>query len=124
MLLQMIKAINTNKSTENVNLLDAMKILAECWYDVNEEIVKKCFTKSRISPKDQGNTQNDLDHWFFELRSNIEKLKSLSIDEILEEFTPEELGNLTVPLLQRNLVYLMSQSLRCYVKLGSQQSRK
>ena len=39
MLLQMIKAINTNKSTENVNLLDAMKILAECWYDVNEEIV-------------------------------------------------------------------------------------
>ena len=124
MLLQMIKAINTNKSTENVNLLDAMKILAECWYDVNEEIVKKCFTKSRISPKDQGNTQNDLDHWFFELRSNIEKLKSLSIDEILEEFTPNEFGHLTVPLLQRNLVYLMSQSSRWCVKLRSQQSRK
>ena len=67
-----------------------MILLTVCKEDVREETVKKCFAKSRISPKDQGNAQNGLDDPFIELRSNIEKLKCLGVDKIPEELTPEE----------------------------------
>ena len=40
----------------------------------------------------------------------MEKLKSLSVDEIPEDLTPEELAISMIPLLQRNLFYLMSQT--------------
>ena len=90
MIQQIIKAIDAIKSIPKVNILDAMKMLTVYWEDVTEETVKKCFTKSHISPKDQANTQNDLDDPFIELRNNIEKLKSLGVNEIPEELTREE----------------------------------
>ena len=49
---QIIKTIDANKSIPKVNVLDAMKMLTVCWEDVTEEIVKKCFAKSRISAED------------------------------------------------------------------------
>ena len=55
--------------------------------------MKKCFTKSRISHKDQANAENVLDDPFIKLRINIEKLKSLGVDEIPEDLTPEEFPN-------------------------------
>ena len=48
--------------------------------------IQKCFTKSRISPNDQANTQN-------EFRENMEELKSLGVDEIPEEVILEEFAN-------------------------------
>ena len=70
-----------------------MKMLAVCWEDVTEETMKKCFAKSRISAEDQASAQNDLDDPFIELRSNMEKLKSLGVAVIPEELTPEEYAN-------------------------------
>ena len=90
---QIIKAIDANKSIPKVNVLDAMKMLTVCWEDVTEETVKKCFTNSRISAEDQASAQNDLDDPFIELRSNIEKLKSLGVVIIPEGLTPEEYAN-------------------------------
>ena len=55
--------------------------------------MKKCFAKSRISAEDQASAQNDLDDPFIELRSNMEKLKSLGVVVIPEELTPEEYVN-------------------------------
>ena len=55
--------------------------------------MKKCFAKSRISAEDQASAQNDLDDPFIELRSNLEKLKSLGVVVIPEELTPEEYVN-------------------------------
>ena len=93
MIQQIIKTIDTNKFIPKVSILDAIKTLTICWEDVTEETVKKCFAKSRISTKDQGNAQNDLDDPFIELRSNMEKLKSPGFDEIPEELTPKEFAN-------------------------------
>ena len=90
---QIIKVIDANKSIPKVNILYAMKMLTVCWEEITEETVKKCFAKSRISPKDQANTKNDLDDPFIELRSNMEKLKSLGADYIREELTPGEFAN-------------------------------
>ena len=90
---QIIKAIDANKSIPKVNVLDAMKMLTLCWEDVTEETVKKGFAKSRISAEDQASAQNDLDGLFIELRSNMEKLKSLGVVVIPEELTPEEYAN-------------------------------
>ena len=93
MIQQIIKAIDENKSIPKVNILDAMKMLTICWENLAEEAVKKCFAKSRISPKDQANARNDPDDPFIELRSNMEKLKSIGADEFPEELTPEEFAN-------------------------------
>ena len=86
---QIVKAIYANKSIPKVNVLDAMKMLTLCWEDVTEETVKKGFAKSRISAEDQASAQNDLDDLFIELRSNMEKLKSLGVVVIPEELIPE-----------------------------------
>ena len=90
---QIIKAIDANKSIPKVNVLDALKMLAVCWEDVTEETVKKCFAESCISAEDQASAQNDLDDPFLELKSNMEKLKSLGIVVIPQELTPEEYAN-------------------------------
>ena len=90
-----------------------MKMLTVCWEDVTEETVKKCFTKSHISPKDQANTQNDLDDPFIELRSNMKKLKSLAVDKIPRELTVEEFANFddtvaaTEPFLSDESIFAM-----------------
>lgn len=111
MIQQIIKAINASKSIPKVSILGVMKMLTIFWEDVIEETVKKCFSKFRISPKDQTNAQNELDDSFFELRSNMDKLKSVGIDEIPEQLTRKKLQISIIPLLQRNLLYLMNQSL-------------
>ena len=90
---QIIKAIDANKSIPKVNVLDALKMLAVCWEDVTEETVKKCFAESCISAEDQASAQNDLDDPFLELKSNMEKLKSLGVVVIPQELTPEEYAN-------------------------------
>ena len=84
---QIIKAVDANKSIPEVNVLDVLKMLTVCWEDVTEE------TESRISAEDQASAQNDLDDPFIELRSNLEKLKSLGVVVILEELSPEEYAN-------------------------------
>ena len=116
MIQQIIKAINASKSIPKVSILGAMKMLTIFWEDVIEETVKKCFSKFRISPKDQTNAQNELDDSFFELRSNMDKLKSVGIDEIPEQLTRKKLQISIIPLLQRNLLYLMNQSLQWCMK--------
>ena len=116
MIQQIIKAIDANKSIPKVNILGAMKMLTIFWEDVIEETVKKCFSKFRISPKDQTNAQNELDDPFFELRSNMDKLKSVGIGEIPEQLTRKNLQISIIPLLQRNLLYLMNQSLQWCMK--------
>ena len=116
MIQQIIKAIDANKSIPKGNILGAMKMLTIFWEDVIEETVKKCFSKFRISPKDQTNAQNELDDSFFELRSNMDKLKSVGIDEIPEQLTRKNLQISIIPLLQRNLLYLMNQSLQWCMK--------
>ena len=116
MIQQIIKAINASKSIPKVSILGAMKMLTIFWEDVIEETVKKCFSKFRISPKDQTNAQNELDDSFFELRSNMDKLKSVGIDEIPEQLTRKNLQISIMPLLQRNLLYLMNQSLQWCMK--------
>ena len=90
---QIIKAIDANKSIRKGNVLDAMKMLTVCWKDVTEETVKKCFAKSHISPQDQTSAQDDLDDPFIELRSDLEKLKALGVDEYPEEISPEEFAS-------------------------------
>ena len=90
---KIIKATDANKSIPKVNILDVMEMVTLCWEDVTEETVKKCFIKFRISSKDQANTHNNLDDPFIELRSNMEKLKSLGVNVIPEELTPEEFAN-------------------------------
>ena len=88
-------------------------MLTVCWEDVTEETVKKCFTKSHISPKDQANAQNDLDDPFIELRSNMKKLKSLAVDKIPRELTVEEFANFddivaaTEPFLSDESIFAM-----------------
>ena len=84
---QIIKAVDANKSIPEVNVLDVLKMLSVCWEDVAEE------TESRISAEDQASAQNDLDDPFIELRSNLEKVKSLGVVVILEELSPEEYAN-------------------------------
>ena len=120
MIQQIIKAIDANKSIPKVNILGAMKMLTIFWEDVIEETVKKCFSKFRISPKDQTNAQNELDDPFFELRSNMDKLKSVGIGEIPEQLTRKNLQISIIPLLQRDLLYLMNQSLQWCMKSRSQ----
>ena len=120
MIQQIIKAIDANKSIPKGNILGAMKMLTIFWEDVIEETVKKCFSKFRISPKDQINAQNELDGPFFELRSNMDKLKSVGIGEIPEQLTRKNLQISIIPLLQRDLLYLMNQSLQWYMKSRSQ----
>ena len=83
-----------------------MKMLAVCWEDVTEETMKKCFAKSHISPQDQTSAQDDLDDPFIELRSDLEKLKFLGVDDYPEEVSPEELQVLMIPLPQQSLCYL------------------
>ena len=90
---QIIEIIDANKSIPKVNVFDAMRMLTICWEDVTKEKMKKCFTKSHISAEDQASAQNDLDDPFIELRSNMEKLKSLSVVVIPEELTLEEYAN-------------------------------
>ena len=107
---------NCCKHIYSKNILGAMKMLTIFWEDVIEETVKKCFSKFRISPKDQTNAQNELDDSFFELRSNMDKLKSVGIDEIPEQLTRKNLQISIIPLLQRNLLYLMNQSLQWCMK--------
>ena len=117
MIQQIIKAIDAKKSIPKVNVLDAMKMLTICWENVTEETVKKCFAKSHISPQDQTSAQYDLDDPFIELRNDLEKLKSLGVDEYLEEVSPEEFASFddtvaaTEPVLSPT-----SQSLQWYVK--------
>ena len=93
MIQQIIKAIDANKSIPKVNVLDAMKMLTICWEDVTEETVKKCFAKSHISPQDQISAQDDLDGPFIELRSDLEKFKSLGVEEFPGEISPEEFAS-------------------------------
>ena len=93
MIQQIIKAIDAKKSIPKVNVLDAMKMLTICWENVTEETVKKCFAKSHISPQDQTSAQDDLDDPFIELRNDLEKLKSLGVDEYPEEVSPEEFAS-------------------------------
>ena len=112
---QIVKAIDASKSIPKVNILDAM--LTVCWEDVAEETVKECFTKSRISPKEKGNAQNDVDKLFIELRSNMKKL---ALMKFLRRLLPKNLQISMIPLLQRNLFDLMSQSLQWCVKSRSQ----
>ena len=90
MIQQLIKAIDANKSIPKVNVLYAMKMLTICWEDINEETVKKCVAKSCISPQDQTSAQDNLDDPFIDLRSYLEKFKSLGIEEYPEEVSPEE----------------------------------
>ena len=120
MIQQIIKAIDANKSIPKGNILGAMKMLTIFWEDVIEETVKKCFSKFRISPKDQTNAQNELDDPFFELRSNMDKLKSVGIGKIPEQLTRKNLQISIIPLLQRDLLYLMNQSLQWCMKSRSQ----
>ena len=91
-----------------------------CHGNATEETVKTCFTKSLISPKDQTNAQIYLDKPFIELRSNIKKLKFLTLMKFLKRFLRKNLQTLMTPLLQQNLFYLMSQSLKWCVKSRSQ----
>ena len=70
-----------------------MKMLTICWENVTEETVKKCFAKSHISPQDQTSAQDDLDDPFIELRNDLEKLKSLGVDEYPEQVSPEEFAS-------------------------------
>ena len=69
---------------------------------------KKCFAKPHISLQDQTSAQNDLDDPFIELRSDLEKLKSLGVDEYPKEVSPEEFVSFddtvsaTEPLLSVN----------------------
>ena len=93
MIEQTIKSIELNNSFPKMSISDAMKMLTVCWEDLIEETVKKCFAKSRISPKEQANAQNDLKDLLIELRSNIEKLNFLGVDEITEKLTPDEFAN-------------------------------
>ena len=93
MIEQIIKSIELNNSFPKVNISDAMKMLTVCWEDLIEEKVKNCFAKSRISPKEQANAENDLKDLLIELRSNIEKLNFLGVDEIPEKLTLEEFAN-------------------------------
>ena len=120
MIQQIIKAIDANKSIPKVNILGAMKMLTIFWEDVIEETVKKCFSKFRVPPKDQTNAQNELDDPFFELRSNMDKLKSVGIGKIPEQLTRKNLQISIIPLLQRDLLYLMNQSLQWCMKSRSQ----
>ena len=90
---QIIKAIDANKAIPNMNVLDAMKMLTVCWEDVSKKTVKNCFAKSHISAEDQASAQNGQDNPFIELRSNMEKLKSLGLVVIPEELTLEEYAN-------------------------------
>ena len=125
MIQQITKAIDGNKSIPKVNALDAMKILTVCWEDVTEERVKKCYTKSSISPKDQANAQNYLDDPYTELRYNMGKLKSLGIDEIPEELTREKFPNFddtvaaTEPILSDELVLAMVREVEEPVEVES-----
>ena len=93
MIEQIIISIELNNSFPKVNISDAMKMLTVCWEELIEETVKNCFAKSRISPKEQANAENDLKDLLIELRSNIEKLNFLGVDEIPEKLTPEEFAN-------------------------------
>ena len=93
MIQQIIKAIDAKKSIPKVNVLDAMKMLTICWENVTEETVKKCFAKSHISPQDQTSAQDDPDNPFIELRNDLEKLKSLGVDEYPEEVSPGEFAS-------------------------------
>ena len=108
MIQQIIKAIDAKKSIPKVNVLDAMKMLTICWENVTEETVKKCFAKSHISPQDQTSAQDDLDDPLIELRNDLEKLKSLGVDEYPEEVSPEAFASLPLKLYW-TLVFLQSQ---------------
>ena len=59
MIQQIIKPIDANKVYSKSEYIRCHVMLTICWEDVTEETVKKCFTKSRISPKDQANAQVD-----------------------------------------------------------------
>ena len=113
MIQKIIKAIDENKSIPKVNILDAMKMLTVCWEDVTEETVKVRFSESRIPFKDQANAQSDLHDPFIELRSNMEKLKFLGVDEISEELAPEEFANFHDAVAATDPILSESQSLQC-----------
>ena len=82
MVQQIIKAIDANQSIPKLNILDFTKMFTICSEDVTEETVKNFFINSRISPEDQANAENVLDDQIIKLRINMEKLKSLGVDEI------------------------------------------
>ena len=114
MIQQIFKAIDVNKSIPKVNVLDAMKMFTVCWEGVTEETVKKCFAKSHISAQDQTSAQDDLHDPFIGLRSDLEKLKSLGVDEYPEEVSPKEFASFddtvaeTEPMLSDDSILAMA----------------
>ena len=120
---KIIKATDANKSIPKVNILDVMEMVTLCWEDLTEETVKKCFIKFRISSKDQANTHNNLDDPFIELRSNMEKLKSLGVNAIPEELTPEEFENFNDTVVATELT-LSDQSILAMVMKSRSQTKQ
>ena len=120
---KIIKATDANKSIPKVNILDVMEMVTLCWEDLTEETVKKCFIKFRISSKDQANTHNNLDDPFIELRSNMEKLKSLGVNVIPEELTPEEFANFDDTVVATELT-LSDQSILAMVMKSRSQTKQ
>ena len=109
MIQQIVKASYAHKPISKVSILDAMKVLAISWEDVTGETVQKC-SKLAKQAKDKTQAQNGLDDPFIELRSNIERLRRLGSDEILQNLTPEDFANFddtiaaTKPALNDNLI--------------------
>ena len=79
------KAINALKQILKVSILDAMKLLAIFSENVTKETIHNCSAKESISTIDQTPAQYDLNHPLINLRSNIEKLKALDLDEIPQD---------------------------------------
>ena len=68
-----------------------------CHGNATGETVKTCFTKFHISPKDQTNAQNYLDKPFIKLKSNMKKLKFLTLMKFLKRFLRKNLQTLMTP---------------------------
>ena len=57
-----IKHIDAGRTTPNINILEAMLILARSWDPVSANIVNNCFTKASIPKKTKVGSKSDVEN--------------------------------------------------------------
>ena len=57
-----IRHIDAGRTTPNINILEAMLMLARSWYSVSANIVNNCFTKGSIPKKTKVGSKSDVEN--------------------------------------------------------------
>ena len=99
------KYVDEDKTTPEINILQAMHMLVKSWGAISINTVKNCFRKAGISQETQVASNNEEDEPFRLLQQNVDELKScdlvdenLTVDDYVDidfQFTTSETSAMT-----------------------------